>query len=162
MTNKELSQSIRNELKNHGYTSKAVGVSVKDCGYSTSVHVKIKSPEVSRKEIENLLNHRNDYERDERTYEILNGGNTYIFVDYEIGIFDEVAQEWAATALGAIKSKTETTKIFDGLYLINFEHSGSLQIRQQDGREHCTFNVYDFKQLCEFIYKFSKFGSIAA
>ena len=162
MTNKEINTAIKQELKNAGYKASAFSVSVKDCGYSTSIKIKIKSPEVNRKEIEKLLNHWQEIDRDERTGEILQGCNTYLFVDYTDGIFSEVSQEWAATARGLMESKDETTRIFDGLYLINWEHSGRLEIRQQDEKEHCTFKVYNFSTLCEFIYKFAKFGTIAA
>ncbi len=162
MTNKELKQSIKNELKMHGYDAKAVSVSVRDCGYSASVRIEIKSPQVSRREIQKIVNHYEEYERDTRTGEILEGANVYIFVEYASNLFDEVAREWAATAQGVLKSEEEVTRIFEGLYLINPEQSGKLQIHQQNSCEHCTFNVNDFDQLCEFIYKFATFGSIAA
>lgn len=162
MTNKELNTAIKRELKKEGYKAKDFSVSVKDCGYSTSINVKIKSPEVNRKEVEKLLRHHEEYERDVRTYEILEGANTYLFVDYANGIFDEPAQEWAATARGLIDSKDETTRIFDGLYLINLEHSGQLEIRQQNEKDYCTFKCCGFKDLCIFLYKFAKFGTIAA
>lgn len=159
MTNKELNAAIKEELKEAGYNTKDFSVSVKECGYSTSISVKIKSPEVNRKEIETLLQHREEYERDAHTYEILEGGNTYLLIDYAPGVFDEVAQEWAATANGVFQSKDEITQIFNGLYLI--EHRGRLEILQQDQKEHCRRVCDDFKSLCIFIYKFAKFGTIA-
>lgn len=162
MTNKELNAAIKRELKKEGYKAKDFSVSVKDCGYSTSINVKIKSPEVNRKDVEELLRHHEEYEKDGRTYEVLEGANTYLFVDYVNGIFDEPAQEWAATARGLIDSKDETTRIFDGLYLINLEHSGQLEIRQQNEKDYCTFKCCGFKDLCIFLYKFAKFGTIAA
>lgn len=161
MTNKEINAAVKKELKEAGYKAKDFSVSVKDCGYSTSIKIKIKNPEVNRKEIEKRLNHWQEIDIDERTGEILRGCNTYLFVDYADGIFSEVAQEWAATAHGLMEGKDETTRIFEGLYLINLEHKGQLEIRQQDEKEHCTFKVYDFSKLCEFLYKFAKFGTIA-
>lgn len=160
MTNKEMSAAIRKELKDNGF--KGVSVSVKDCGYDTAIRVKIKNPNINRLEVEKLLNHWEEIDRDERTGEILSGCNAYLFLEYQDGIFDEVAQEWAATAMGAMKSKDETTRIFDGLYLINWEHSGRLELKQQDEKDHCTRCVYDFNALCVFLYKFAKFGTIAA
>lgn len=161
MTNKELNQAIRNELKEAGYKTKDFSISVRDAGYSTSVRIKIKSPYINRKEVEKLLKHHDEVDYDMHTMEILAGGNTYLHIEYDYGIFEEVAQEWATTANGLMHSKDETTRIFDGLYLINWEHSGKLEIRQQDSKEHCTFIVYDFKHLCEFLFKYATFGTIA-
>lgn len=162
MSNKELNAAIKNELKKAGYNTRDFRVSVKDCGYSTSAHVTIKSPKISITEIRNILNCFEEIDRDERTGEILEGANLYLFIEYEDGIFDIVSQDWAATARSAYESKDETTTIFDGLYLINLDHAGDLEIRQQNGANHCTRKVYDFKHLCEFIYKFSTFGNIEA
>lgn len=160
MTNKEMSAAIRKELKDNGF--KGVTVSVKDSGYDTAITVKIKNPSVNRIEVENLLKHWEEIDRDERTGEILSGCNAYLFVEYRDGIFDDVAQEWAATAMGAMKSKDETTRIFDGLYLINWEHSGRLELKQQNEKDYCTRYVYNLNALCVFLYKFAKFGTIAA
>lgn len=162
MTNKELGNAIRKELKTSGYKTRDFSVRVRDSLYDTAVNIKIKNPEINRKEIEKILNKFKAIDYDERSGEILAGGNTYIFIDYESGIFEIPAQEWAATARGILESKDETTKIFDGLYLINWKHSGNLEIQQQDGREHCTLKVCDFSSLCVFLYKFAKFGTIAA
>lgn len=162
MTNKELNQTIKNELKDAGYNTRDFSVSVKDCGYSTSIRVKIKNPEINRKNVENLLRSHEEYERDRASYEILEGGNTYLFIDYADGVFDTVAQEWAATARGAMDSKGECIRLFDGLYLINSEQYNGLRIQQQNATDHCSYNVYDFNSLCIYIYKFAKFGTISA
>lgn len=162
MTNKELNVAIKKELKEAGYNVKDFSVSVKDCGYSTSIRVTVKSPYVNRKEVESILKHYEEYEVDGRTYEILEGGNTYLFIEYAYGIFDEVAQKWAATARGLMDSQEETTRIFNGLYLINLEHSGKLEIRQHNEKERATFRCTTFRELCIFLYKFATFGTIAA
>ena len=44
MTNRELSQVIRKDLKEHGITSKDVSVRVRDALYDTSVNITIKNP----------------------------------------------------------------------------------------------------------------------
>nr|DAG28522.1 MAG TPA: hypothetical protein [Caudoviricetes sp.] len=161
MTNQELKTTIKEELKKAGF-KKGYTISVKDCLYSTSMKIKINDPTINRKEIEKIAHKFQEIDRDERTGEILSGGNCYVFVEYKEGIFEEVAREYEATAKGAMMSKDVTTKIFDGLYLINWEHSGNLEIRQQNEKDYRTFKVYDLKQLSEFIYKFAKFGTIAA
>lgn len=47
MTNKELSASIKNDLKSAGISPRAVRVSVRDAGYSTAIRARITSPEIS-------------------------------------------------------------------------------------------------------------------
>ena len=162
MTNKEMNEAIKKELKKAGYNTKDFSVSVKDAGYETSIRIKIKSPEVNKKEIEKILNHWKVVDYDERTMEILSGGNTFLFIEYLDGIFEEVSREFVADAMGAMESQDETTKIFDGLYLINWEHKGQLTLRQQDENGTCSKNIFNFQKLCELIYKFAKFGTIAA
>lgn len=161
MTNKEMNAAIKKELKETGYNTRDFSVSVKDCGYSTCIKIRIKNPEIDRGKIENLLKKHEVYDRDIANCEILEGGNTYLFVEYVDGIFDEVAQEWAATAKGAMMSQNECIALFDGLYLINSKQYNGLRIQQQNAINHCSYNVYTFQQLCVFIYKFAKFGTIA-
>lgn len=162
MTNKELSASIKNDLKAAGISPRAVRVSVRDAGYSTAIRARITSPEVSAETVRRILSKYEEIDRDERTGEILMGGNMYIFVEYAEGVFDTVAQEWAATAHGLMNSTEETTRIFDGLYLINWERSGRLTIRQQNSTYYGNINVYSLADICICLYKFARFGSIAA
>ena len=162
MTNRELSARIKNDLKAAGIDPRAVRVSVRDAGYSAAAHIRIMSPEVSAEAVRRILAYRESYDRDERTGEILAGANLYIFVEYADGIFDTVAQEWAATARGVLASKDETTRIFDGLYLINWERSGRLSVRQQNAEYSGNVNISGFADLCKYIYKFAQFGSIVA
>ena len=46
MTNKELGNAIRKELKAEGITSKDVSVRVRDSLYDTGVNIKIKNPKI--------------------------------------------------------------------------------------------------------------------
>ncbi|WP_276934256.1 hypothetical protein [Dielma fastidiosa] len=124
MTNKELSLQIRSELKAAGYKRNDISLRVTDAGYSTSIRVRIKNPKISSKEIEQVLKKYESIERDERTGEIMQGSNMYLFVDYEIGLFDEVAQECAATAASIYKSSEETIRIFDGLFFYHDKRTG--------------------------------------
>lgn len=113
---------------------------------------------MNRKDVEALLKHHESYDLDNRTYEILEGSNTYLFVEYEYGIFETVSQEWAATASGLMKSTEEITRIFDGLYLLNM--SGYLEIRQQHEKGNVARKC-DYVSLCEYLFKFTQFGTIA-
>ena len=162
MTNKELSMKIRKSLKEAGYTQKDIKVSVRSSRYDTAAKITIHNPHIDRHRIEKIL--RPAYEeidRDDITGEILQGGNTMLFIEYEYGIFEEVAREWMATAKGLMQSKAEVTRIFDGLYLLDPDHCGALEIRQQDENTSCTYRVHSISHLCEFPYKFAEFKTIA-
>ena len=162
MTNKELSMKIRKSLKEAGYTQKDIKVSVRSSRYDTAAKITIHHPHIDRHLIEKIL--RPAYEeidRDDITGEILQGGNTMLFIEYEYGIFEEVAREWMATAKGLMQSKAEVTRIFDGLYLLDPDHCGALEIRQQDENTSCTYRVHSISHLCEFLYKFAEFKTIA-
>ena len=161
MTNKELSMKIRKSLKEAGYTQKDIKVSVRSSRYDTAAKITIHNPHIDRHRIEKIL--RPAYEeidRDDITGEILQGGNTMLFIEYEYGIFEEVAREWMATAKGLMQSKAEVTRIFDGLYLLDPDHRGALEIRQQDENTTCTYKVHSISHLCEFLYKFAEFKTI--
>ncbi|MCR0463368.1 hypothetical protein MKD06_11380 [[Clostridium] innocuum] len=162
MTNKELSMKIRKSLKEAGYTQKDIKVSVRSSRYDTAAKITIHNPHIDRHRIEKIL--RPAYEeidRDDITGEILQGGNTMLFIEYEYGIFEEVAREWMATAKGLMQSKAEVTRIFDGRYLLDPDHCGALEIRQQDENTSCTYRVHSISHLCEFLYKFAEFKTIA-
>ena len=162
MTNKELSMKIRKSLREAGYTQKDIKVSVRSSRYDTAAKITIHNPHIDRHRIEKIL--RPAYEeidRDDITGEILQGGNTMLFIEYEYGIFEEVAREWMATAKGLMQSKAEVTRIFDGLYLLDPDHCGALEIRQQDENTSCTYRVHSISHLCEFLYKFAEFKTIA-
>ena len=162
MTNKELSMKIRKSLKEAGYTQKDIKVSVRSSRYDTAAKITIHNPHIDRHRIEKILSPAyEEIDRDDITGEILQGGNTILFIEYEYGIFEEVAREWMATAKGLMQSKTEVTRIFDGLYLLDPGHCGALEIRQQDEKSSCTYKVHSISHLCEFLYKFAEFKTIA-
>ena len=90
MTNRELSTEIRKKLKEAGFTSKDYSIRVRDAGFSTSVDIRVKNPRVRLSDIEQITKRYESVEHDERTGEVLEGGNIYTFCQYENGIFDEV------------------------------------------------------------------------
>lgn len=82
--NRELSgNEIKRILRKAGIETKHISVRHKWCGYSESYWVKIMSLDVDKKKVERICRGLESYEVDERTQEILQGGNTYIFVDYD-------------------------------------------------------------------------------
>lgn len=83
MTDSERVKALRNELKEHGYNSRRVGVVCKYAGFSLVIRVTIKEREIDKKEIETIARKYNDVDYDERTGEVLQGGNTFVSVDYD-------------------------------------------------------------------------------
>lgn len=121
-TNKEIKKEITAELKESGYNSRKVSVSVKDAGWSTKIDITIKDPTVNAHEIEAIVSKRESIDRDERTGEILAGCNTYVFVAYKYGLFDELASDYLAEAEKAMNHMAEAHQsvepIRDNLRLI--------------------------------------------
>lgn len=161
MDNKEMSKQIRKKLKENGYSNRDVSVSVKDAGYSVAIHVKIKNPHIDKNVIELLIKQYERLDIDERTNEILEGANSYLFIDYEYGIFKEVAHDFAAEAMGLMKCNDEVIKVFDGLIFLNIDHGDRLELRQDNTKGHHSVVVNSFAHLCELLYKYSEFGTIA-
>lgn len=158
MTNKELSQTIRNDLKAAGYTNKDIGVRVKDCGYSTSAYVTVKNPNINKKEIAQIVKHHNDFEIDQRTQEILEGGNTYIFIDYADGIFDEVSKPYMSEAEKLINKDVEVQTIKENIYFI---HDGiNYMLRDQNPGMFGTRYVANVEELATYLFKIYNFNSI--
>lgn len=148
LTNREANAAIKRELKAAGYNTKSFKVSVKDCGYSTSAHVTIKDPTVKRSDIEKLLAHW-----DERTGEILAGGNFYMFVDYEYGLFDEVSVEYIDEAEKVLRSSEDIVTVRPGLLYYDY--------RLHDNKSRCTA-IGGAKELAKYIYLYQQFGTIGA
>ena len=80
MTTKELAVKIREDLKQRGYNSRKIGVRYEFCGYSSVIHVMVKDDNIDIEEVRGWLKKYESIDRDERTGEVLQGGNTYISV----------------------------------------------------------------------------------
>lgn len=98
MTNKELSQAIRKELKSAGFTMKDYSIRVRDSLYDTSVKITVKNPLAKISEIEAIAKKFEEIDQDERTMEILAGGNTYVHCQYEYGVVEAAAAALIPTA----------------------------------------------------------------
>lgn len=81
MTSTEKAKAIRAALKEAGITSKQVSVKHRYCGYSSSYHITIKDGNVSELQIKDICKSFESVDYDERTGEILEGGNDYILVE---------------------------------------------------------------------------------
>ena len=102
MIKSELSKAIRAALKAAGIPARSVSVTTRDSGYSTACDVRIKDENISDLQVETICKSFEKYERDERTGEILEGGNDYIFVDRDYR-FSNIGGEYLEAVETAIK-----------------------------------------------------------
>ncbi len=153
-------REIKKVLKEQGFNPKDFSVSVRSGTYDMAVTVTIKSPYVNKIEIEKILKRFEEIDYDQCTGEILAGGNTYVQVMYDYGIFDEVSQTWTATAMSVMQDSKHTVMcIFDGLFYIHNKQEQD-KIRQDNDKAHCTLYVHDLNELSIYLFKFATFGQI--
>ena len=107
MTNKELGAKIRADLKAAGIPARAVSVRVSDAGYSTSVRVNIKDISIDRAVVEKIAYRHRDVSYDERSGEILSGGNTYVWVDYDYDTIRNAREQYMEQAQEIIDSNNQ-------------------------------------------------------
>ena len=152
MTNKEAAAAIRKQLKNAGIK----GVSVRSDEYA--IRCTIKSAAVDRRDVEKIARSFEVVGWDERTCEILAGGNTFVFVEYAHDVFDEVAEQLEDEARGILEDMEghECMSIGDGLFI---EDLNGLEVRQSGVGGHLIGSARD---LAVALYKFRAFGNIAA
>lgn len=98
MSNKEAGATVRKALKAAGFATRDISVRVRDAGYNTSVRVTVKNPRISLKAVEQVTRQFSEVDRDERTGEILQGCNVYVFTEYADGIFDELGAAYLEDA----------------------------------------------------------------
>lgn len=135
MSNKELSQLIRRNLKENGFTSKDVSVRVRSALYDTAVKVTIKNPLVRQSEVEEVAKKFSKVAYDERTMEILAGGNVYVHCQYEYGIFDDVASVFVPIAEEVFNNEK-----YNGRKIAENDHTEIHMVKLND----CESRLYEF------------------
>lgn len=123
LTNKQLSQAVRQTLKDNGYNTTDFSIRTRDCGYSTSCNITIKNLKIRREEIEGLVAKFESIDRDYASGEILEGGNTYIFVEYDYTLWQEFEKQ------------------FYDRFLAEFEHNRA--INEANGTPNNLFTLVD-------------------
>lgn len=135
MSNKELSQLIRKELKENGFTSNDVSVRVRATLYDTAVDITVKNPLVRLSEVEAVVKKFSEVEYDERTMEILSGCNVYVHCQYEYGIFDDVSAPLVPTARSVFNSEK-----WNGRKIAENENTEIHIVKMND----CESRLYEF------------------
>lgn len=95
-----------------------------NCMYSDAFYIYIKQAHININDVEKLAKQKFEWvDRDEHTGEILSGGNTYIFVDYDENAYKQVTGTFNDNLLNAVVKKwnarpngSEMVELSDGLY----------------------------------------------
>lgn len=85
-------KEIKQRLKEKGFDVSKISVKKSRGGYCDAFYITIKSPYINKRAVERVVRGFENYERDERTLEILAGGNTFVFVNYDYHVFDEIKE----------------------------------------------------------------------
>ena len=170
MTNKEINANVKKELKNAGYCAKDFRISVKDCLYDSSIRVTVKNPLIKLSDVKNILSHWESYELDQASGEILQGGNTYVFVQYDSHAFDNIPAEYTEKAASVI----DDAEKYDGRQIAENKDGVSLHLRKEGNRfrliecrpgtmanQQTTF-FYDASQLSAMLFRFYNLGTAQA
>lgn len=93
MTRKEKAQAIRTALKAKGWNARHVSVR---CSRGSAIYVTIRNAAVPRDEVTVIAKDHESIDRCPITHDILSGGNTFIFVEYESSLLRARADELEA------------------------------------------------------------------
>src|SRR5687768_17392379 len=113
---------IAEALKNLGYTSKHVSVSKKRSTYDDVFKLTIRDASVVYSKVENIRQRFEHIDRDERTYEILAGGNDYVRIEISTEVCDAWAKDYQEKVEKAMADCTESHgSTIDGTYSIHLD-----------------------------------------
>jgi hypothetical protein len=172
MDNKELSKAIATALKEAGFQRKDFSIRSYYAGYEQACRIEIKNPLVRLSEVEAIAKRFSQVDYDSRSMEILAGGNTFIHVNYEYGLFDEVAKD-----LEPIAEKVIESGKYDGLPIasnsektVNFivynretrEFLISEHLKENDPAYHPNYWIRSARDLAIAMYRFKNIGTIYA
>lgn len=160
ITSKEMAQEIRQQLKSQGITSRQVSVKSGICGYNDYIHATIKTATVDIDEVKKIVSMYSSVDRDERTGEILAGGNTYTTVEYADGAFEGLVDSYKSTALNLLKnmenkSNWEGQYIAENLYL--FKNGNGYEVIYNHTERKWIFSCFGLAKL---LYMWNTHGHI--
>lgn len=82
-------KEIKSFLKENGIETQNIRITS-----SSSINVKLLDPNLDFDQIEKLLKDKYEsYQRDEGSGEILSGGNTFVFIEYDYDVVQSISQE---------------------------------------------------------------------
>lgn len=152
------SKEIKKSIVNLGYKASEISVRQQNGGYSEAFYITLKSPYIDINKVNRTVAKYQCYEIEERTGEILAGGNTFIFVRYEDNIFNEVIQKYLTNANELISKFNEATSVVrlnDNFITIK----GDNCLLIQNTKECETKKIYSIEDLAKCIFKIKEFGT---
>lgn len=150
-------KEIREILKKEGFKRTDISVRNVRCTTDTIIRVEIKNPYINRQQVDDLLKHFRDVDRDVRTGEILSGGNTFVNVEWQYGIFDEVKKGYMDIAEKVMSAGEKFVEILPGLSLLKYDR---FEVRQTDKVGYKVISTAN--ELAEYIFKYLTFRNIFA
>lgn len=167
---KTLAQTVKGELKDAGIDTKAISVKQSRGGYSDAVNITINDPNVDIDKVRKIAEKHEDYERDERTGEILSGGNTYVFVEYDDSAFNEVSKPYIKQGeqlLNELNKKRYSDNIDNtvtvegvGRGVFMYPDGKSTLFAVQNDKQHTRRRVFNSIEVAKYIYQLKKFGKV--
>lgn len=103
-SNKELSKEIREKIKAKGIKRNTYSICVRDVGYSTSISIEVKDITVNPAIFTKILDEYSYIRRDEHTYEILSGCNTFTRVQYDYDTLKAASEKYNAVAMEVMRT----------------------------------------------------------
>lgn len=101
-------EALRDAIKKAGYKRSQVAVSKGRGGYETVYHVTIKDLTIPQEKIEKIVKPFEKLDWDERTGEILSGGNAMIFVEYDWKLISAAEKRYEAQMKEVIAKGTKS------------------------------------------------------
>lgn len=160
------SKTVLTALKMNGIDK---GVTVRHKWFSggDSFDLTIRSPYIDKRKVETIAKQYQDYDVDERTGEILLGGNTYVFADYADDVFDEVSKPYLPQAEESFKKfrgKKEglIEPINDDINVSSTgisDTQGNPVLEILDKRTYSRRRVYDPQDMAKYLFQIKQFGS---
>lgn len=165
------SKSIKQAIKDAGVDTKNISVRKSRGGYSDAYYIDVKSPYIDIDKVKDATLGFQSYERDYATGEILAGGNTFVFQQYDYGVFDEVAKDYFGQAEQYMKGSNDTVskygkgygfEIQDNAHLFKDEYNDNvyeLSVKKEDGTMQRR-NIYRKEDLAKYLFQLKQFNKL--
>jgi hypothetical protein len=118
MTTTDYAAMIREQLKTqHGWTSRQVSIRAQYFSLGSSIDITIKDPTIPLTTVKQIAEQAEHIRRDERTGEILGGGNRYVSVRYSSEALDTLGRRYADAvqrAVNEVDIGSQTLQQIDG------------------------------------------------
>lgn len=144
---KDKAKLIRKELKNKGITSKQVSVRTDNSCLDSSITCTIKDLSVPKELVEKIARRQEHLYRDHYSGEILSGGNTFIFVNFDWEILDKAKEEFRCLAEAIKPGLIAETKTHEVIFIDG--HWGKISCRNKKTGEATSYIAHNKHAIAE-------------